>query len=150
MTTEQQQRVLIVDDNSDVRLLLVTALRQKSLIVDEAASGREAIEKLRTALYSVILLDLMMPDIDGFGVLEAIHGGLSAQPIVLVVTGASRQLIDQLDSARIHGVVRKPFDPIEVASLVASCVDASNRGPFETMAMATVLSSAALMGWLTR
>ena len=147
-TSEEHRRVLIVDDDPEVRTILATALRQKALNVEMAVDGREAIERLRTNAYAVVLLDLMMPHIDGFGVLDAIHNGVANPPVVLVVTGASRQLIEQIDTQRIHGIVRKPFDPLEVAAIVASCADVRGRGTFETMAMATMVSGGALITWL--
>jgi twitching motility two-component system response regulator PilH len=150
LTSDQFRRVLIVDDDADIRLLLATALRQKGLEIDEAVDGRSAIEALRAHPYAVVLLDLMMPEIDGFGVLEAIRTDVSPQPVVLVLSGASRQLIEKVDTSRIHGIVRKPFDPIEVANIVASCADVPGRSRFDTMAVASVLSSGALISWLAR
>jgi CheY-like chemotaxis protein len=148
LTTEQHRRVLIVDDDADIRLLLATALRQKALVTEEATDGREAIELLRQNAYAVVLLDLMMPVVDGLSVLDAIKADLPNPPVVLVVTGASRSLIEQVDTSRIHGVIRKPFDPIEVAAIVASCADVRGRAGFETMAMATMISGGALITWL--
>ena len=141
MTTEQHRRVLIVDDDPDIRLLLATALRQKALIIEEATDGREAIERLKQNNYSVVVLDLMMPHVDGLSVLDAIRTDVPNPPVVLVVTGASRSLIEQVDTSRVHGIIRKPFDPLEVAAIVASCADVRGRGGFETMAMATAMIS---------
>jgi CheY-like chemotaxis protein len=148
--TDQHRRVLIVDDDADIRLLLATALRQKALAIDEAVDGEEAIEKLRESSYAVVLLDLMMPHVNGLAVLEAIRQDLPNPPVVLVITGASRGLIEQVDTSRVHGIVRKPFDPVEVAAIVASCADVRGRGGFETMAVATVISGGALITWLAR
>ena len=148
MTAEQHRRVLVVDDDHEVRRILVTALRHKALIIDEAADGRQAIELLREHTYGVVLLDILMPDVNGFGVLQAIDtlGEENLNPpIVLVISGAERRVLDQLDSKRIHGIVRKPFDPHEVAAVVAACVDIRGRSAFETMALATVLTGAQLI-----
>jgi len=147
MTSEQQRRVLIVDDNRSVRQLLVTALRQKPLVVDEAADGREALDLLREHSYAVVLLDILMPQIDGFGVLEAIESSDAAAPVVLVVSGADRSVLDRLDSRRIHGVVRKPFDAVEIANVVEACADIRGKSAFETMAL-TMISSAPLIALL--
>jgi two-component system chemotaxis response regulator CheY len=147
-TREQHRRVLIVDDDSTVRGILATALRQKALNVEEACDGHEAITMLHANAYAVVLLDLMMPHVDGLAVLEAIKTDLPHPPVVLVVSGASRQLIEQVDTHRIHGIVRKPFDPLEVASIVASCADVHGRGAFETMAVATMVSGGAWIAWL--
>ena len=142
------RRVLIVDDDTDVRHILAAALRQKSLTIDEAVDGRQALALLHENTYAVVLLDLMMPVIDGLTVLNAIKTDLPNPPIVLVITGASRDMIERIDSDRVHGVVRKPFDPLEVASIVAACAEVRSRGPFETMAIATVISGGALINWL--
>ena len=148
LTTEQQRRVLIADDDSEVRLLLRTALRDKGLQIDVAVNGRNAIDLLRANAYAVVLLDLMMPAVDGLTVLEAIRKDLAVQPVVLVITGAARHLIEQVDASRVHGIVRKPFDPIELATIVASCVEISSRRSLEAMAVATMLSSSAILPWL--
>lgn len=148
MASEQYRRVLVVDDNDDTRSILAAALGRTSLIVDRAQGGREALDLLRENGYSVVLLDLLMPHVDGFDVLDAIDCLPGSPPIVLVVTGADRAVIDQLDARRIHGVVRKPFDPEEIALIVAACADIRGRGVFETMALATMITGAPLIALL--
>jgi CheY-like chemotaxis protein len=148
MTHELHQRILVVDDDHEVRRILVTALRQKALVIDEAADGAQAIALLREHTYSVVVLDLLMPVTDGFHVLDAIDEHDANAPIVLVVTGADRPILDQLDSRKIHGVVRKPFDPHEIASVVAACSDIRGRSTFETMALATMMTGAPLIALL--
>ena len=148
MSSDHLRRVLIVDDDADVRSLLVVALSQKALATDCASNGREAIERLRERDYAVILLDLMMPGVDGFGVLEAIRNEIPNPPVVLVITGASREMLERVDRNRIHGIVRKPFDPLEVAAIVAACADVRGSRSFDTMTLATMVSGGALIGWL--
>ena len=148
MTSEQHRRVLVVDDQSEVRRVLVTALRQKGLVIDEAAGGREAVELLREHQYSVVVLDLLMPGVSGFSVLDAIEENDGHSPVVLVVSGADRAVLDQLDSQKIHGIVKKPFDPHEVAAVVAACADIRGRSAFETMALATMITGAPLIALL--
>ena len=135
MTSEHHRRVLVVDDDADIRGLLVTAFRMKNLHVDTATDGQEAIDLLRQHSYSVVILDLFMPVTDGFAVLDMIeHDGM--QPVVLVVTGADRKTIEKLDARRIHGIVKKPFDVEELANVVAACADVRGMRGFETMAIA--------------
>lgn len=148
MTRDQHRRVLIVDDDAMVRSILSAALRQRSLAIDTASDGREAIDLLRENHYSVVLLDLLMPGINGFGVLDAIDHTRPGAPIVLVVSGAPRSTLDELDSQKIHGIVKKPFDPQEIASVVSACADIRARSAFETMAIATVMTGAPLIALL--
>src|SRR2546430_13459867 len=128
MNAEQQKRVLVVDDDPVIRRLLVWTLEQHALTVDQAGDGLEALALIKQNQYGVILLDLLMPVLDGFGVLTALDGpSLSAPPVALVITGADRRDLDHLDPLRIHGIVRKPFDPDDLASLVAACAAIRSR-----------------------
>src|SRR5213593_2666923 len=144
--TVSAKRVLIVDDDAVIRELLGTLLRQRDLTVDEASDGREALELLKENLYSVVLLDLLMPNVDGFGVIE----GLTSSPVVLVITGADRALVKQLDPKKIHGVVRKPFDSEELANLVVACAEIRSRSAFETMAISAMIAGGPFLAWLNR
>ena len=149
--TPGQKRVLVVDDDASIRDLLGTVLRQHSLNVDLAEGGAEAVELLREFQYGVVLLDLMMPGVDGFTILDLIAGGdVISPPVVLVITAADRPLIERLDAQRIHGVIRKPFDPEEIARLVVACAEIKSRGPFGTMAIATMIAGGPFLALLNR
>jgi CheY-like chemotaxis protein len=151
MSAEQQKRVLVVDDDPVVRALLVWTLERHALTVDEASDGLAALALIKEHQYSVILLDLVMPLLDGFGVLKALDGpSMASPPVVLVITGAERRAVDHLDPQRIHGIVRKPFDPEELASLVVACAEVRSRNAFGTMAIATVIAGSPLLALLNR
>ena len=151
MSAEQQKRVLVVDDDPVIRRQLVWTLQRHSLTVDEAGDGVEALALIKENQYAVILLDLLMPMLDGFGVLKTLDGpSLSSPPVVLVITGADRRAIDHLDPQRIHGIVRKPFDPEELASLVVACAEIRSRNAFGTMAIATAIAGGPLLALLNR
>jgi len=149
MTPEQQKRILIVDDDPNVRELLGSVLRRRSLVVDEAADGAQALDLARENQYAVVLLDLIMPVLDGFAVLEQFSGpAMTWTPVVLVMTGADRSIVAQLDAQRIHGVVRKPFDAEELAQLVVACAEIKSRNPFGAMAIATMIAGGPLLALL--
>lgn len=145
--TGQSRNVLVCDDDAGVRDVLVQALRARSLTTDEARDGREAIAMLRENRYAVVLLDLRMPDVDGLAVLDAIDHD-SSSPVVLVVSGAGRQILDRVDPKKVHGVVKKPFDPVEIAEIVAACVHSRGPGAFETMAVASMVAGPPLIALL--
>lgn len=148
--TSGSQRVLIVEDDQGVRGLLAAALLRKGLSVDHAASGEDALPLLRETSYAVVLVDLILPgDVDGFQVLDAIEASArDPAPVVLVITAAERPLLDRLKAASTHGVIRKPFDPEELASVVAACAEIRERSTLETMAV-TFLSTAPLLALLS-
>ncbi len=145
---DRQKRVLVADDDADIRELLGAILRRRGLIVDEAANGQEALDLLKEKPYAVVLLDLLMPHVDGFAVLETLRSA-SEPPVVLVITGSDRSVVERLDTQRIHGSIRKPFDPEEVADLVVACAEIRGRNPFEAMAMA-MIAGGPFLAWLNR
>lgn len=150
MPPDHHKRVLVVDDDYEIRSMLGKVLRARSLVVDEAENGSDAVDLLRENRYAVILLDLMMPVADGFSVLSAMQTeGVSTPPVVLVITGADPSVTDNLDAQHIHGIVRKPFDPDDLASLVVACSEIRSRNSLGTMALA-MMSGAPLLDWLRR
>jgi CheY-like chemotaxis protein len=152
MVTDSTKRILVVDDDLLIRRMVVTALRLKGLTVDEAENGRAAMSRLHENRYAVVLLDLFMPEIDGFEVLEKIHSDAEVQgpPVVLVVSGADTDSIEQLDSTRIHGVIRKPFEIDDLTALVVACSEMKSRNAFGAMAVATMISGAGVIQWLVK
>ena len=149
MTMDPTKRVLIVDDEKDVRDILFTVLQARGIQADCAANGREALELIAQHPYVVVVLDLMMPDVDGFAVVDTLHAA-GAMPVVLVLTAADQGLIERLDASLIHGLIRKPFDPAEIADVIAACADIRSRSMFETMAIAAVLAGGPLVTLLSR
>jgi CheY-like chemotaxis protein len=143
------RRVLIVDDDAGLRELLGSVLRDRHLIVDEAADGRAALELLQEHSYAVVLLDLLMPVLDGFGVIDGLGSAIST-PVVLVITGAESGRLRELDPQKIHGIVKKPFDTEELVDLVVTCAEIRSRNAFETMAISAMIAGGPFLAWLNR
>jgi CheY-like chemotaxis protein len=113
---------LVVDDDPALQGLFTRLLSRKGFSVDAAADGRIAYDQLHRTAYSVILLDLMMPDVNGFELLERLHrDSPSLLPRVIVMTGASQRAIEDLDTRGIWGLIRKPFDIDELVSSAIAC-----------------------------
>ncbi len=116
-------RVLVADDDQSIRQLLGTIVRRERLNVDCVADGQEAIERLREHDYGVILLDLMMPRVDGFGVIEFLRTHpLKYKPVVLVISAYTDQRFRRVDPNIVAGVIRKPFEVAELRDIVRLCV----------------------------
>lgn len=81
-----ESRVLIVDDEPDIRLMLRLLIESQGYMVDEAADGLEALESLRTRHYGVMFLDLLMPNLGGREVLERLPPELKDSMPVVVLT----------------------------------------------------------------
>lgn len=120
------KRVLVVEDDPSLQRLVAAVLRRSGLTPDCAGDGVEALEKLAGADFDLLLLDLMMPRMDGIRFLEALaRQGEAARyhgPII-VMTAAADALIDQIDGTRVQAIVRKPFDIAQLASLVARALE---------------------------
>jgi CheY-like chemotaxis protein len=120
---ETEARVLVADDDQSIRQLLCTIVRREHLDVDCVADGQEAIDHLREHEYSVILLDLMMPRVDGFAVIDYLRRHpLQHKPVVLVITAYADQQFKRVDPNIVAGVLRKPFEITELGSIVRLCV----------------------------
>jgi CheY-like chemotaxis protein len=118
-----EPRVLVADDDQSIRQLISTIVRREKITVDSAVDGVEAIAQLQQHDYAVILLDLMMPRLDGFAVVDYLRQNPPRiKPVVLVITAYADQRFKTVDPDIVAGVVRKPFDVSELGSLVRCCV----------------------------
>jgi two-component system, NtrC family, response regulator PilR len=123
-TLKKETRVLVADDDQAIRQLVCTIVKREGLEVDCAADGQEAIDMLREHDYAVLLIDLMMPRVDGFGVIDYVKNHPTAQkPVVLVITAYADQKFKDVDPSVVTGVVRKPFEVADLGDLVRLCVD---------------------------
>ena len=121
----KEKRILIVDDDDAIRTLLFTILRRRRFAVDGARNGLEALARLRTCIYSVMLLDLMMPMKSGWDVLDELKRlPADTRPMVLVLTAGNEPR--DLDPSIVAGSIRKPFDVELLMSTVTACMNALN------------------------
>jgi DNA-binding response OmpR family regulator len=124
------RQVIVVDDDPALRTLFIALLERKGFTVDVAPDGRAAYDQISRNAYAVILLDLMMPGVSGFELLERLARECpSLLPRVIVMTGASRRVVQTLDTSCIWGVIRKPFDIDDLVTAVQSCSDGRPRVP---------------------
>ncbi|MCZ8151520.1 MAG: response regulator [Rhodobacteraceae bacterium] len=111
--------VLAVDDSLTMRELLRAALRDAGYAVTLASDGREALDRLAEAAPDLIVTDLNMPRLDGFGLIEAVRSGQQAAriPILVLTTETGQDLKDRARRIGATGWIGKPFDD---AALVAT------------------------------
>ena len=120
---ETRQRILVADDDQSIRQLVCTIVKRENLACDAAADGREAIECLSHNDYALVLLDLMMPRLDGFGVIAWMkENPPPVKPIVLVITAYADQRFKEVDSDLVSGILRKPFEVADLGNLIRLCV----------------------------
>jgi len=111
--------VLIVDDDPDIRLLLRLELAAEGHQIGEAPDGRAALDLIAADRPDLVVLDIMMPVLDGWGVLDALDPS-TAPPIVVITAMASdgdRHIAELLEEGALD-VIAKPFDPGWLVRLV--------------------------------
>jgi DNA-binding response OmpR family regulator len=113
-------RVLVIDDESPIRLLCRINLEAEGMEVLEAADGLSGLDAARLERPDVILLDVMMPGLDGWRVAEELLDDERTAGIPIVFLTARAELRDRARGLDLGGVdyVTKPFNPIDLAPLV--------------------------------
>jgi CheY-like chemotaxis protein len=120
-------RVLVVDDEAAIRALVAKIIERAGFAVDAARDGREAIEKLEVSEFDVLVIDLMMPNVDGYGVIDFLRERGGPQPAVILVTAADSAAVRRMDGSLVHSVLRKPFDIDVLADLIAAAAQTMRR-----------------------
>jgi adenylate cyclase len=120
--------ILVVDDNEDNRFTLSMRLQDAGYDkIVEAANGREALDVMRAQPLDLVLLDIMMPELDGYGVLQAMQSDVALREIPVLVISA----VDDIQSVvKCIGLgatdyLTKPFNPVLLKARVDKCVEQS-------------------------
>ena len=123
-------RVLVVDDDAPIRLLCRVNLEAEGMEVIEAADGTDGLEKARSASPDVVLLDVMLPKLDGWRVAEALLEDPTTGEIPIVFLTARAELRDQARGLELGGIdyITKPFNPVELADVIRELLDRVSRG----------------------
>jgi CheY-like chemotaxis protein len=117
------RRVLAVDDDAPIRELYQHMISRIGVDADIVASGRDAIEALKTRRYDVALLDLNLPRLSGWEVLDFLRTREDARPRHLfIVTGFADQRVSEADRDLVSAVLYKPVAPDELRLLVTECL----------------------------
>jgi two-component system, OmpR family, KDP operon response regulator KdpE len=105
---KQEGRVLVVDDDPQIRRVMRTTLEAKGFVIDEAGSGEQALEFVRSENYDLILLDINLPGKTGIEICREIRTSSSSPIIMLTVRDASEDKIEALDAGACD-YLTKPF-----------------------------------------
>ena len=123
-------RVLVIDDEEPIRLLCRVNLEAEGMDVIEAADGPTGLERARTQQPDVVLLDVMMPKLDGWRVAEELLEDDRTHDIPIIFLTARAEFRDRARGLDIGGVdyVTKPFNPLDLAPLVRELLARIERG----------------------
>ena len=113
-------RVLIVEDQDMLRVVLFTVLRHQPLAVDTAATGAEALERVESCDYALILLDLDLPDGESVEFLTKFRASRpEATSFVLAVRDPGKEV--DLGAAKVNAILNKPLEIDTLAEIVREC-----------------------------
>jgi CheY-like chemotaxis protein len=128
-------RVLVIDDEAPIRLLCRVNLEAEGIVVSEAGDGPGGLELARAERPDVILLDVMMPGLDGWRVAEMLLDDPVTRDIPIVFLTARADVRDRARGIDLGGLeyITKPFNPVELASLVRRVLGAVERGERERL-----------------
>lgn len=117
-------RVLVVDDNQESHVLLEALLAPLGFEISQAFDGRQAIELFALTHPQVVLMDMLMPEMDGWEATRLIRSTVAGQatPIIALTAGALDEGRDKAHAADIDAYLRKPFQPWELHQMLAACL----------------------------
>lgn len=124
-TDVSETHVLIVDDDPDIRHLAAMSFSMQSgVTVHQADSGRSALEMLETLQPSFMVVDVMMPELDGPSLFAKMQQNprLQSIPVVFLTAKVQRHEVQELTDLGAAGVLAKPFDPFTLAAQVTDLV----------------------------
>jgi CheY-like chemotaxis protein len=126
--------VLVVDDNDVNRLLVSTTLLRSfpNAVIEQAENGTDALNKMRHIRYELVLIDLVMPDIDGADVVREIRNNtpepFCSVPAIALTAKVAQDAIDRCKAAGVNEVMSKPFDRNTLIRAVRSYTVDKNLG----------------------
>lgn len=120
----EKKRALVVDDDDPIRTMLAKVVERQDLAVDTARDGVEAIDRIDQNGYALIVLDMMMPRVDGYGVLEHLQAHHPEKLRCTIIASAvpESEILKQFGVPvfRIHA---KPFDMARLIADIRECID---------------------------
>jgi two-component system, OmpR family, response regulator VicR len=128
---ETKQQLLYIEDEQEMIELVRLILARRGFEVIGANGGREGLEAVRNTLPDLVLLDLMMPDMDGWDVYQQMKADEATQNIPVIVVTAKAQSIDKvlgLHIAKVDDYISKPFSPNELVESIEKVL-AKNKQP---------------------
>ena len=121
MNDSNNKHILCIEDEPEMIDLIRLILGRRGFEVEGAAGGKEGLEKMRAQTPDLVLLDLMMPDMDGWEVYQQMKADDKTKDIPVIVVTAKAQSIDKvlgLHIAKVDDYISKPFSPQELLSSV--------------------------------
>jgi CheY-like chemotaxis protein len=123
------RRILVIDDDLAIRVLLQAVLKRMKFTVELAEDGQVGLDKLKHDGYDLILLDLMMPRVNGYEFIEKIGQDYPEErPHIIVFTAAGRRGVEKIPPDAVCNSILKPFDLEKFIEMIGECLQGSHDG----------------------
>lgn len=111
---KELKRILLIEDEEDIRFIAKMALQAGGFVLELCGSGSEGLQKVIPFKPDLIILDVMMPGMDGLATLAALRGTVETAhiPVVFMTANAQSRQIENYKTLGVIDVITKPFDPI--------------------------------------
>jgi len=118
------QRVLVVEDSPVIQRLIDMTLKSAGFEVEFSDNGIEGLDKARTCTHDVVILDIGLPGLDGWGVLEALRAEepTCTLPVIVLTAHGRAKVQEEADSKGANLALSKPFNPVDFRAAVTSVI----------------------------
>jgi CheY-like chemotaxis protein len=114
--------ILLIEDDPITASVLRTIATELGWNADVVHSGRIGLQRLMTRDYAAVMLDVVLPDLDGYAILDALsRANPEMLSRVIIVTGLPEQYLSPMVESRVHSVVRKPIDAVQLTDELRRC-----------------------------
>ncbi len=129
MTTADKQRILVVDDEHDILDLLSYNLAKEGFNVFTAADGEEGLKRIREGIFDLVVLDLMMPGIQGMELCRILRNDQKTKHIPIIMLTAKTDEVDRILGLEMGAddYITKPFSPREVVARIKAVLRRSSK-----------------------
>ena len=114
---DKADRILFIEDDANIRASTRLFLQKRNLILDEAETGQEGLDKFASGQYQLVLLDLMLPDIYGLEICRQMRTRSTVPIIILTAKNDTHEIVEGLSSGA-DDYITKPFEPQELAARI--------------------------------
>jgi CheY-like chemotaxis protein len=121
------RKILVIDDDLAIRVLLQAVLKRMKFDVELAEDGAVGLEKVRTnGPFDLILLDLMMPRVNGYEFIDRITAEYTDRPHIIVFTAAGKRGVDKIPTDAVCNSILKPFDLEKFIDMISECLNGTH------------------------
>ena len=118
------KRILVVDDDLAIRVLLQAVLKRLNFSVDLAEDGQSGLDKVGANAYDLVLLDLMMPRVNGYEFIEQMKTSeMIHKPHIIVFTAAGQRGVEKIPPNSVCNSILKPFDLDTFIEIITECLN---------------------------